>query len=339
VGFFSRSRRQPPAVQSEQVAAAFEMLLGRQPANDQEIASALALGDLRALVDHLIGSAEFRERYARMYGAIVARPPRPAPIFLGDRVLAWTHRGQRIYLVPQDVDLTPHIMRDGAWENHVEQTLLRFVRPGHAVIDLGANVGYHTLLLCSAVAPTGRVYAFEPQPRLVRLLKATIFVNDLHPFIEIHCCAASDRPGSLILSSSPDHYGSGNVSPGHSTPNFEEDYSEKIEAPAVRLDDTLGDRLASVQLMHLDIEGAEPLALRGAQALVERSPELKIITEWSVEMMAARADMGEFVRWLDGMGFRFWWIDQAAGGLSPVSRDNLLNLPHGDLLLSRADPG
>lgn len=329
----------PGPLTRDQVITAFELMLGRRPVDEWEIGAGRRAADLRGLVEQLIGSDEFRTRYEAMIRGRAVGPARPAPILLGDRVLAWTRRGQRIYLVPQDVDMTPHILLHGTWEAHVEQTLLRFARPGSVVIDLGSNVGYYTIALCSAVEPSGRVYAFEPHPQLMRLLQATLFVNGLLHLIELHACAASDGPGNLILASSPDHYGSGNISPSQPDAGYAADYCERVEVPAVTLDAALGDRVASVDLMHLDIEGAEPLALRGAQSLIERSPNLKIVTEWSVGMMAARANVGDFVAWLDGLGFRFWRIDRQTAELSSVPRDAVAGLPHGDLLLSRTDPG
>jgi FkbM family methyltransferase len=321
----------------EQVILGFELMLGRPPIREGELAEGLRLRDLRELIGYLVRRDEFRSRYA--VGAPPQAATRPAPIFLGDRVLCWTHRGQPLYVVPQDVDLTPRILANGAWELHVEQVMLRFARAGDTVIDLGANVGYYTIILCAAVAPKGIVYAFEAHPDLVRLLKATIHVNGFGPLIELHGCAVSDRPGTLTLALSPDHYGSGNVMPGGSDPGYDEGYPIRLQVPAVTLDATLGERVRAVDLMHLDIEGSEPLALRGAQALIERSPGIKIITEWSVTMMAAHVDLAQYVAWLDGLGFRFWLIDRETAQLSPVEQAGLVHLPHCDLLLSRTDPG
>ena len=338
--------RSVAALRRDEVAVAFELLVGRRPIDQSEIEAASRLGGLRELVDYLLATEEFAHRYQELKksGARGApcRPaviPRPAPIFLGDRVLCWTHRGQRLYVVPQDVDITPRVLLDGTWELHVEATMLRFMRPGYTVIDCGANIGYYTIILCAAVAPQGKVYAFEAQPDLVRLLKATIYINGLGHLIELQCCAVSDRAGSLILAQSPDHHGSGNVVPGHFIPTYDDNYPIRIEVPAVTLDAALGDRVGAVDLIHMDIEGSEPLALRGAQALIERSPGVKIITEWSVDMMGARADLGEFVVWLKGLGFRFWVIDRESAELTPVEANALLGLPHGDLLLSRTDLG
>jgi FkbM family methyltransferase len=345
------SRRAPPrnaragALRKEEVVAGFELLLGRPPVRDGEMEEALRLLNLRELVEYLIRSDEFRARYGLMtqssgsHAGDAVTPGRSAPIFLGDRVLCWTHRGQRIYVVPQDVDLTPRILLNGTWEMHVEETMLRFVRPGDTVIDLGANVGYYTIILCAAVAPEGKVYAFEAHPDLVRLIAATMYINGLGHLVELHCCAVSDRPGTLSLALSPDHYGSGNVVPPGFIPTYDDNYPSRLDVPAVTLDAALADRIGAVDLLHMDIEGSEPLALRGARTLIERSPGIKIITEWSVHMMAARADLGAYVSWLDALGFRFWLIDRETAALSPVERTALLDLPHCDLLLSRTDPG
>ena len=330
---------------AEQVIAGFQLILRRPPVHDGEMEAARQLTGLPELVEHLIRTAEFRDRYVRLMqmpavGAGNAAPrERRAAIFLGDRVLCWTHRDQPIYLAPQDVDLTPRILRDGAWEMHVEKTMLHFARPGDTVIDLGANVGYYTIILAAAIAPRGKVYAFEAHPDLVRLLRATIHFNGIGDLIELHCCAVGDRPGTLSLAVSPDHYGSGNLVPSGSIPGYDEGYPIRIEVPAVTLDATLGERIGTVDLMHMDIEGSEPFALRGAQALLERSTGIKIITEWSVGMMAMRVDVAEYAGWLAGMGFRFWLIDRDTAELSPLERSALLNLPHNDLLLSRTDPG
>jgi hypothetical protein len=87
----------------------------------------------------------------------------------------------------------------------------------------------------------------------------------------------------------------------------------------------------------MDIEGSEPLALRGAETLIRRSPKLKIITEWSVGMIGCHADVRGFVDWLVGLGFGFWLIEPG-GRLTNLVPSALLELPHHDLLLARDDP-
>jgi FkbM family methyltransferase len=339
-GLPRQKARQPAGLAPDDIAAGFTLLLGRAPLDHEQQELMARLTSLAELTDYLLRSDEFRARYTAMVApnspAAFERPP---PIFLGDRVLCWTHHGQRIYLVPQDMDLTPRILFSGDWENHVEQTMLRLLRPGATVVDLGSNVGYHTLNFATAVGESGRVFAFEADPRLARLLRATLFINHFENIVELQCCAVTDGFGTLTLAAGEDHYGSGNIVPAGSGAGYDAAYPNRIEVPTVTLDAALGQRIEAIDLLHLDIEGAEPRALRGAQTLIERSPRLKIVTEWSRNMMQLQGtDIALHVDWLSGLGFRFWRIENDTANLIPLDRAGLAGLPHCDLLLSRSDP-
>jgi len=259
--------------------------------------------------------------------------------FLGDRVLASTHRGQYIYLLPSDLDLTPSILLRGQFEMHVERALTGLIRPGDKVIDVGANVGYHTLAIADAVGSFGQVYAFEANPDIMRLLKATMIVNSFSNFrgtgrVNLYENAVLDKPGTITLAVAPGHYGSGHVINSAPASDYGAAYSARVEVPGVRLDAVLGPNVGAIDLLHMDIEGSEPLAVRGAQALIDRSPKLKIVMEWSTGMMSTRADVGEFVAWLTGRGFRFRLIEHS-GQLTEIAASALLSLPHSDIVLSR----
>lgn len=324
------------AITRDDVVAAIEMILGRAPPPELvDYHMTLGFGDRRALGDYMIGTEEFQTRYAVKFGR-VGNLRSSAPVFLGDRVLAQTHRGHPIYLAPSDIDLSPPILLRGMWEQHVENVLTRCLRPGDTVIDLGANVGYHTLAMASVVGSKGQVHAFEANPEVMRLLRSTMFING-YRWVQLYECAILDQPGTVTLAAAPEHYGSGNIVID-SSPGYDAVYSRRSEVACATLDDTLADRVGTVDLIHLDIEGSEPRALRGGTALIERSPQLKIVTEWAVGMMNAHGNnVNEHVNWLAGLGFKFWYI-QNHGELTPVSRSAVLDLPHCDLFLSREDP-
>jgi hypothetical protein len=95
--------------------------------------------------------------------------------------------------------------------------------------------------------------------------------------------------------------------------------------PAVTLDAALAES-PPLDLLRMDAEGSEPQVLRGAEALLRRSPRLRIVTEWSTPMMSTRSDLGTTIAWLGGLGFRFWRIG-AAAGLEPVAAEALPGLP------------
>jgi len=259
---------------------------------------------------------------------------RPAPVFLGDRVFAVTHRGHIIYLPPSDLDLTPRILLDGRWEPDVEQTIGRFLHPGDTAIELGANVGYHTLAMAAAVGQAGQVHAFEANPDLTPLLVATMYANGFRGWdgvgrVNLHEAAVLDRSGVVTLASAPDHYASGHVMVDSGPA-----YSRRIEVPAVTLDSVLSERVGKVDLIRMDIEGSEPLALRGAQLLIERSPAVKIVTEWMVEFMRSRTDVEAFVAWLAEQGFKFWRIERGPRFLR-LEPSAAASAPPCEMLLSR----
>jgi FkbM family methyltransferase len=327
-------------VSADDVIACIEMILGRTPdANLVKYHLGLGFPDRFALGEYMIKTGEFRERYSLQSASL-----RPPPVFLGDRVLTHTHRGNVIYLIPLDLGLTPSILLHGTYEPHIEKAIVQSLRAGDTVIDVGANVGYHTLAESTTVGSNGQVHAFEANPEVIRLLKATMFVNGFSNWkgtgrVSLYENAALDRSGTITLASAPGHYGSGHVM--SNTPrssDYDSSYSIQVEVPAVALDDVLADRVGTVDLIHLDIEGSEPLALRGAQALINRSPNVKIITEWSVGMMGARGvSAGEHVAWLLERGFEFWLIEPGSK-FTKIEPAQAPMLPHCDLFLSRAVP-
>jgi FkbM family methyltransferase len=321
-----------PRVTADDVIACIEMLLGRTPdASLVEYHLGLGFADRFALGKYMINTGEFQ---TRVLGN--SRRFRSTSVFLGDRVLTSTHRGDALYVVPQDLDLTPAIIRSGEWEPHVERVIIRLLRPGDTAVDVGANVGYHTLAMAAAVGSGGQVHAFEASPDLIRLLSATMMVNGLSS-VALYENAALDRPGTITLASAPGHYGSGHLVNDAPSPDYDLAYSIRVEVAAVTLDAVLADRVRNVDLLHMDIEGSEPLALRGAETLIRRSPKIKIITEWSVGMMSSRTDIRAFVAWLVELGFGFWLIEPG-GGLTNMDPSALFELPHRDLLLARDDP-
>jgi FkbM family methyltransferase len=319
-------------VNAEDVIACIEMLLGRTPDSTLvEYHLGLGFADRLALGRYMINTGEFQTRFSRISGF-----SRSTSVFLGDRVLTSTHRGDALYLVPLDLDLTPSIIRTGEWEPQVERTIISCLRAGDIAIDVGANVGYHTLAMASAVGSRGHIHAFEANPEIMRLLRATIAVNGLDR-VSLYESAALDKPGTVTLVTAPEHYGSGHVINDALSPGRDGAYSISVDVPAVTLDGVLADRVDHADLIRMDIEGSEPLALRGAETLIRRSPKLKIITEWSVGMMSYRADIRGFVDWLVELGFGFWLIEPG-GALTSLAPSALLELPHRDVLLCRDDP-
>jgi FkbM family methyltransferase len=150
----------------------------------------------------------------------------------------------------------------GYWLGSYEMdAVVRFaaaVPAGGTVFDLGANVGYYTLLSAVKAGPEGRVYAFEPLPRNLGYLRRHLALNRLTN-VTVVAAAVSDRGGTARFaedaSTSRGRIGAGG-----------------FEVRAVALDDWIEkEGIPDPALLKIDIEGAEFRALQGARRMLARS--------------------------------------------------------------------
>ena len=124
--------------------------------------------------------------------------------------------------------------------------------PGTTAIDVGANIGNHTVFLAAIIG--ARVHAFEPCPANHALLSHNVAANRLDDMVTVHGCALGDADGSgFIELRMPDNFGTTCVRSGAG------------DVPVRRLDDIISE---PVGLMKIDVEGAEAAVLRGAQRLI-----------------------------------------------------------------------
>jgi protein-L-isoaspartate O-methyltransferase len=111
------------------------------------------LETLRVLAKPLFGRGLWGKPVFRSIAAWYRRAYRPEFVMVG---------GNRLYLNHEDEMINSYLAVHRYWEPTEEALMRRYVRPGMNVLDLGANIGYHTLSMASMVGPNGRVTAFEP---------------------------------------------------------------------------------------------------------------------------------------------------------------------------------
>jgi FkbM family methyltransferase len=161
----------------------------------------------------------------------------------------------------------------GTFEPYEAELFETAVKPGMTVVDIGANVGYYTLLAARRVGDTGRVYAFEPDPRTSASLRANVVENELTNVTVIQK-GVSDSPGPRTL------YMSGRASHTGMRRSMEERSIVSASLiDVVTLDEALDGR--PVEVMKMDIEGEEAAALRGMRDTLAVSSDLQLFVEFS----------------------------------------------------------
>ncbi len=174
------------------------------------------------------------------------------------------------------------------------EMLMSLVRPGQTVVEVGANIGAHTVGLAKRVGPSGTVFAFEPQRACFALLQAQIALNQLHnvtAFNEGSGAAECDLWLPRIDYSRQGNFG------GVSLQRSGTEQMEKVKVR--RMDDVFAG--ASVDLIKIDVEGMEREVIEGARQLIERSRPTLYVENDRVEESAALISL------IQACGYRLWW--------------------------------
>jgi FkbM family methyltransferase len=172
--------------------------------------------------------------------------------------------------------------------------LASLVRPGQTVIEVGANIGSHTVGLAKRVGPSGKVFAFEPQRACFALLQSQIALNQLHNVIAFNEGSGADEREFWLPRI--DYSGRGNFG-GVSLQRSGSGQQEKVKVR--RLDDVFPD--APAHLIKIDVEGMEREVIEGARALIERGKPLLYVEHDRVEESAALISL------IQDCGYRLWW--------------------------------
>jgi FkbM family methyltransferase len=173
---------------------AYQVVFDREPDDSGRATyEALLSGPLapRQLVESLLASPEFALRWHRR-NTVRDASTREEP-----SVVTLKHGGL-LYVAPWDLLISEVIRDTGVWEPHITALLRRILGAEALFVDVGANIGYFTVVAAQLVGPNGKVVAFEPSPGNVQLLLASVVRNGL-AHVDVWPVALSDRPAILGL--------------------------------------------------------------------------------------------------------------------------------------------
>ncbi|HEX8070883.1 MAG TPA: FkbM family methyltransferase [Pyrinomonadaceae bacterium] len=216
-----------------------------------------------------------------------------------------------------DLNLADALSRSVFLTGHLPASTWRLLRhvlgPGMRFVDVGANIGYTTLVAARAVGETGQVYAFEPSPRAFQSLARNVRLNDLG-WVQLEQAACGEQAAEQVLhvSSWSDEY----CSLGEDDVLFD----QTVPCKVVRLDEYLNERGGRVDAVKIDVEGAEWQVLRGLTEML--TPPLPLLVVESCTTNTKRFDYkpSEMFAWLRGFGYEFM-ILTGARGVVPYSAE------------------
>jgi FkbM family methyltransferase len=256
------------------------------------------------------------------------------PLYFGDHTaLVATRWGAKMLVDTRDAAISPWIVLDGLWETHVTEWLQRTLRPGQVFVDVGANVGYFTLLGGLLVGPGGRVVAVEAHPGLAELLRRNVIMNGLYGYVTTWHRAAWSSTTTLQLHQRLNFSGASSVGAiGAEALDRLGDTEAMVAVEAVAVDDLLVG-LPPVDVLKMDIEGAELQAFTGLARTLGSSPTIAVMFEWAPALMEGVGDKADaLVELLEGHGLGFRLLED---DLRPVERAKLLDLPYGNVVATR----
>lgn len=197
-----------------------------------------------------------------------------------------------------------HVYLSGIWEPPTSKIMAALIRPGDVVVDIGANVGYFTLLAATKTGPRGKVLAFEPVPSIRLALEQNLLLNNVN-HVDVYPIALSNSTGRMTI-----HENKG-LSSLRSIENAKA--SIVIETKPF---DLLIDRNLPIKLIKMDVEGAEGIVLDGMlNSLKTHKPDLIIeITDGFLKEMGHSAS--ELCDKIVACGYKMYYI--SSRGLSII---------------------
>jgi FkbM family methyltransferase len=286
----------PGGLTRDHVVWAYRLLLDRDPESEDVIGPKLAGShDTRELRGHLMTSAEFQEKnrdYAHTNDRTV--------------VIKELESGVRLF-----VDLADHVIGLGIVRGRYETDEVRLargiLRPGDTAVDVGAHIGFFTMQMAAAVGAAGRVYAFEPFDANADLLEQSLQENRFGDRVIFRRAAVGAAAGSATLTFPAETLNSGGAyllrdggAPlaGH----------QMKSVPIIALDGL--DLRRPVRFIKMDVEGAEPQVIRGAEGIL-REDRPVILSELHPAQLkhASGVTVDEFLDGMLALGYRAQTLD------------------------------
>jgi len=201
----------------------------------------------------------------------------------------------------------------GSYEEETTKLFSEILKEEMTVLDLGANIGYYSLLAGKQIGEKGKVFAFEPWHESFSLLQKNIEVNGFKNIIPV-AKAVSNQCGrqKLFLASDPGQHSLGGDA-----------NCESVEVDVTSVDEFVREQNISVDLVKMDVEGAEMSVLEGMAETISKNPHIRIITEFVPgHLELNNCSPSAFLEKLFSYGFKLYVINDEKHTRELMTPDN-----------------
>lgn len=229
-------------------------------------------------------------------------------------------QGHQMFLAPKGSYASPDMVVD-RYERATTDLFKQLLLPGMVFVDVGANIGYFSLLAAKLVGTGGKIYAFEPESGNHGLLRKNIELNSYSNVQAIQKAVSNKSESTLLFLSTLD-------SGSHSLyREAARGVQESVQVTTTTIDEFLeSEGWPSIDLMKIDVEGAELGVLGGMENLVERSPNMKLVVEYCPFLIQSTgANPSDLLTKLSSMKFRIKLIDDKRG-VVPLNTSDLTSI-------------
>ena len=236
---------------------------------------------------------------------------------IGDLItLSIQLKGFRLYANSPDRILALLFWKWSILEGFESNYILNKIEPGWTVIDIGANIGFYTVQFSKKVGKYGKVFAVEPSFNNVYLLKKNVRVNQLKN-VHIIEKAVSSKTGDGNLYLSTGHSGDHRI---YNTVNKR----ECIPIQTITID-YLTKNEKQVDLIKMDIQGAEYLSIPGMNRTIKKFPNVKIVSEFSPKLLTeSGGSPDQFLDYFLDEGFSLKYFNEKSRNLTRTTKKELL---------------
>jgi FkbM family methyltransferase len=256
------------------------------------------------------------------------------------KIILIRFKNKKLFVNSNDPVITPSLFLNGTYEPFETKIFMNLIKENDILLDIGANIGYYSIIAASIIKK-GKIYAFEPEPHNYDLLTRNIKINGYNNIIPVQK-VVSNFNGKVKMYIDNKNTGSHSLSQENVA-----NLKNYLEVNSIKLDDYLeGINQRKVDIIKMDVQGAESQVIDGLTKTLHHNTSIKIIMEfWPKGLINMEINPIKFLQKIKTLGFKIAVLDEANEKIIKLSIAEIVESckkkqngkDHINLLLTKSD--